>query len=165
LDGRTTLPLSYRFYVADAVFLAGVEGDPSLIESLAEALLRPAFPLYLGRRSCPPAGPLLPRVFDEPLDAVLAGQPWAAQAWYRRSAAVRGQAEVRLETVIDCTSTTAGAVTLRDQPLSFDPERREYGWRSVRYDQIVVHRSGGPSVSRSTEAVDPHDPFSALGPA
>lgn len=122
------------------------------------------FPLYLGRRSCPPAGPLVPRVFDESLDAVLARQPWAAQAWYRRSPAVRGQAEVRVETVIDCPPATAGAVTMRDQPLSFDPERRGYGWRSVRYDQ-VVHRSEGPVVARSTDAVDPHDPFSALGPA
>lgn len=165
LDGRTTMPLSYRFYVADAVFLAGVEGDPTLIGALTEALRRPAFPLYLGRRSCPPAGPLVPQFFEDSLDDVLGGHPWAAQAWYRRSAAIRGQAEVRVETVIDCPPATVGALTIRDQPLSFDPERREYGWRSVRYDQVVVRRSGGQAVARSTGSTDPHDPFSALGPA
>src|SRR4051794_18002567 len=38
LDGRQTMPLSYRFYLADAVFLAAVEGDPALLDVLADAL-------------------------------------------------------------------------------------------------------------------------------
>lgn len=140
----TSLPLSYRFYLADAVFLAAVQGDAALLEGLAEALRRPAFPLYLGRRSCPPAGPVFPQLFDGDLVQVLRGRPWAAAAWYRRTREVRGLAEVRLETVVDCEPSTAGAVTVHDHPISFDPELRQYGWRSVCYDAVTVP---GPAAS------------------
>ncbi|MCU0922944.1 MAG: hypothetical protein MUF16_21925, partial [Burkholderiaceae bacterium] len=33
-------------------------------ETLAQALKQPRFVLYLGRKSCPPAAPLAPRVVD-----------------------------------------------------------------------------------------------------
>jgi CRISPR system Cascade subunit CasD len=156
LDGKQTMPLSYRFYLADAVFLAAVEGDDLFIETLAEALRRPVFPLYLGRRSCPPTGPLLPRVQDGTVDEVLHAAPWAAKQWYRRSPTVSSQSEIHVETVIDCEPARAGAVTVRDQPLSFDPTRREYGWRSVRYGSVLVHAHGAQAVAR-----DAHDPMAA----
>ena len=44
-----------RYYLSDAVFLVGLEGDRKLLEQIKEALQSPAYPLYLGRRSCPPA--------------------------------------------------------------------------------------------------------------
>ena len=60
LDGKDSMPLSNRYYLADAVFLAGIEGDRPLLEGIDEALHHPAFPLYLGRRSCPPTPPRVP---------------------------------------------------------------------------------------------------------
>ena len=50
--------LSERFYCTDAVFLGFVEGPDELVDVLAQAVVRPVFPLYLGRRSCPPTLPL-----------------------------------------------------------------------------------------------------------
>ena len=51
--------VTYRHYLQDAVFLAGIESeDTALLQQLQQALLHPAFPLYLGRRSCPPTLPL-----------------------------------------------------------------------------------------------------------
>ena len=51
--------VTYRHYLQDAVFLAGLESeDTALLQQLQDALQHPAFPLYLGRRSCPPALPL-----------------------------------------------------------------------------------------------------------
>ena len=51
--------VTYRHYLQDAVFLAGLESeDAALLQQLQDALQHPAFPLYLGRRSCPPALPL-----------------------------------------------------------------------------------------------------------
>ncbi|MCU1613183.1 MAG: type CRISPR-associated protein Cas5/CasD [Frankiales bacterium] len=156
LDGKQTMPLSYRFYLADAVFVAAVEGDTGLLDGLAEALRRPTFPLYLGRRSCPPSRPLVPKVVDGTVEEALASEPWAAQAWYRRSSAVATLAEVHVETVIDCLPGTAKAVTVRDQPISFDPQRREYGWRTVRYASVQVHSNGARAISQDT-----HDPMAA----
>ncbi|MBB0229045.1 type I-E CRISPR-associated protein Cas5/CasD, partial [Streptomyces calidiresistens] len=50
-DSGKSMPLSERFYLADAVFVAGVEGDAELIRRLYEAVLAPRFLPYLGRRS------------------------------------------------------------------------------------------------------------------
>ena len=48
-----------RHYLTDAVFLVGLEsGDERLLQRLESALRSPAFPLFLGRRSCPPTQPL-----------------------------------------------------------------------------------------------------------
>ncbi len=53
-DEKTSY-VTYRHYLQDAVFLAGIEStDTALLQQLQQALLHPAFPLYLGRRSCPP---------------------------------------------------------------------------------------------------------------
>ena len=47
--------VTYRHYLEDAVFLVGLESeDTALLQELAEALTHPVFPLYLGRRACPP---------------------------------------------------------------------------------------------------------------
>lgn len=59
-DEKTSY-VTYRHYLQDAVFLAGIESeDAALLQQLQQALLHPAFPLYLGRRSCPPTLPLCP---------------------------------------------------------------------------------------------------------
>ncbi|WP_433888462.1 type I-E CRISPR-associated protein Cas5/CasD [Streptomyces sp. CA-111067] len=71
--GDTGTLLSHRYYLADATFTvaltfpadaeAGAGADAGHGEALlgryAQALRSPQWPLFLGRRSCPPEGPLL----------------------------------------------------------------------------------------------------------
>ena len=122
-----SMPLSYRYYLADAVFVAGVEGDSALLEALDAALSDPVFPLYLGRRACPTVGRVSLGVHDAPLEDALRGALWEAAAWYRR----KQSHEVDLELVVDALPDEADVATIRDVPQSFNPERREYGWREV----------------------------------
>ncbi|MSP12933.1 MAG: type I-E CRISPR-associated protein Cas5/CasD [Chloroflexi bacterium] len=50
--------VSHRAYLSDASFLAVVQADdPSLIARLADAIQGPVWPIYLGRKSCPPSLP------------------------------------------------------------------------------------------------------------
>lgn len=73
--------LSNRSYLADAVFVVGVEMEDSALDAFAAALLRPVFPLFLGRRSCPPASRVL--IAARPgvsLAPALAQEPWHASA-------------------------------------------------------------------------------------
>lgn len=49
--------VSNRFYLADASFLAALQGIEEQIAPLADALQNPVWPFYLGRRSCPPSVP------------------------------------------------------------------------------------------------------------
>ncbi len=54
-----------KHYLADACFEVALTLDapaPVTLSALADALRRPARPLFLGRKSCPPAGPILAAV-------------------------------------------------------------------------------------------------------
>ncbi|CAM3497032.1 type I-E CRISPR-associated protein Cas5/CasD [Dermacoccus barathri] len=124
-DG-VSMPLSYRYYLADAVFVAAVEGDGELIESLADALRRPTFPLYLGRRACPTSEPVFLDVVEESLEESLTKAPWAASDWHRKQLG----RHVSLLAYMDAAAGCAGEA-VHDVPLSFNPERRAYGWRNV----------------------------------
>lgn len=165
-DGASA-PISQRYYLGDAVFLAAVEGGAELMTTLDGALRRPVFPLYLGRRACPPAGPIRAEVHDTPLRAVLETVPWRAARRLRRSH--RGS-EVAVDIVADSDpiDDARGDVIptlVRDVPQSFDPVRREYGVRRVvRYRTVIANPDGVPAPERVRVGgpVGAHDPFDAL---
>ncbi|WBB79296.1 type I-E CRISPR-associated protein Cas5/CasD [Micromonospora sp. WMMD882] len=154
LDGRSSAPLTYRFYLSDAVFLAAVGGEAELLYGLAEALDRPRFPLYLGRRSCPPVGPVSLGVHDGTLDGALTDWPWLAAEWHRRKAA----RTVRLEIVRDARPGEPVHETVPDEPVSFDPAHRQHTWRSVLRRHVDVTND----LAERAGVVD-HDPLSLLG--
>lgn len=157
-DGSVTwhsLPLSYRYYVSDATFVVVLEGDRALVEGIDGAVRSPAFPLYLGRRSCPPAGPVGLGVFDHDVEAALQALPWQVSEREQRR---RRERTVRLETVRDASPGEPGAETVHDEPVSFDPNRRLYAWRSVVRDSADIENPFG-----TDEPVSEHDPMPALG--
>ncbi len=49
---------SERYYLADAVFLVGLEGPRPLLEEIEAALQSPHWTLYLGRKAFPPGKPV-----------------------------------------------------------------------------------------------------------
>ncbi|MDA8105805.1 MAG: type I-E CRISPR-associated protein Cas5/CasD [Nitrospiraceae bacterium] len=51
--------LTRREYLCDASFLVALQGEPGLIAEIEAAIKAPKWPLYLGRKSCPPSRPLL----------------------------------------------------------------------------------------------------------
>jgi len=74
--------LTRREYLCDASFLVALQGDPGLLRDAKEKLVYPKWPMFLGRRSCPPSLPLVGRI-DEPdtgdfpdLTSALRSVPW-----------------------------------------------------------------------------------------
>ncbi|MBM2622926.1 type I-E CRISPR-associated protein Cas5/CasD [Actinoplanes sp. LDG1-06] len=154
LDGRRSAPLTYRFYLSDAIFLAAVQGDATLIHDLADALRRPRYPLYLGRRSCPPAGPVSLGVQQSSLDDALDSWPWLATERYR----LRAARTARLEIVRDARPDDQRTETHPDEPVSFDPAHRQHTWRSVLRRHVDVTND-----LAERAGVSDHDPLSLLG--
>ncbi|GAB3430795.1 type I-E CRISPR-associated protein Cas5/CasD [Actinophytocola sediminis] len=152
-DGSAAMPLSYRYYLADAVFAVAVEGPAELLDGLREALRRPVFPVYLGRRSCPPAGVLDHGLHNGDVATVLESLPWLASPAVQQAAG----STVVLTIHRDCAPNTPGCEVVRDDPVSFDPAHRQWGWRSVTRYPVTVPN---PSARR---IVDPHDPMELLG--
>ncbi|MEU7485066.1 type I-E CRISPR-associated protein Cas5/CasD [Streptomyces sp. NPDC042319] len=148
------MPLSERFYLADAVFVAALEGDNALLAELHAALRVPVYAPFLGRRSCPPALPIeLGLHTDVGLEQALRAEEWLAAPWYRRQH--RHHDEVSLTVLREANATETHADTLRDQPLSFAAEHRRHALRSVVSDTVRVPNP-------STHRLDPHEPFDAL---
>lgn len=57
--GRIETVVSIRHYLCDASFTVALQADDTaLIGRLAQAVQTPVWPLYLGRKSCPPALPV-----------------------------------------------------------------------------------------------------------
>lgn len=150
LDEKRTMPLSTRYYLADAVFVAAVEGPADPVAALADAIRRPTFPLYLGRRSCPPSRPVFLEVRDSSLAATLETIPWQASVHHRQ----RQAKTVDLRVVSDGQAGIGD--TVRDVPISFDPRRREYAHRSVEERFVSFENPDGADI---------HDPMAFLGGA
>lgn len=69
--------ISKRYYLCDASFLVAVRAEPDLISRLEHGLQNPVWPIYLGRRSCPPSYPVFLDTGDYPsLESALESWPF-----------------------------------------------------------------------------------------
>lgn len=136
IDWRTgkAKPLTNRYYLADARFVAGIQGPDEVLEALVHALAEPTFPLYLGRRAFPPAGPLRGSLVATDLSRSLRDADWTAGPQHRRAQA----RIVRLPIVRDAGPDDTATDSIRDHPVSFDPEHRQYEWRDVVHESVDI---------------------------
>ncbi|KOU65116.1 CRISPR-associated protein Cas5 [Streptomyces sp. XY413] len=165
-DTDKAMPVSERFYLADAVFVAAVAGDDSLISTLHAAVQAPVYLPYLGRRSCPPQGPVDLGIRDthDPVEA-LAREEWQASDWYREQR--RHERTVTLTILGESTADTRLGDTLKDQPISFDPRHRRYALRSVVSTSVDVPNPRVHPYGRSRNTPVPvprHEPEALLSP-
>lgn len=152
---RKAMPVSERFYLTDAIFVAAVEGEHALVTELHAALRSPVYLPYLGRRSCPPARPVELDVHrDADLEQVLRHEPWRAATWHQRR---RREPEISLPLLLEARSATADGDALRDQPLSFAPEHRRHALRTVHSTVVTF-----PNPRATAAPVPVHDPVSHL---
>lgn len=52
-------PLLTKMYICDAIFTVFVEGSKEIIERCYNAMINPVWPVYLGRKCCIPASPIV----------------------------------------------------------------------------------------------------------
>jgi len=150
VHGKKQSDITRRYYLSDAIFLVGLyHTDEAFVRKVKEALLHPIYPLFLGRRSCPPSYPLVLGIRDCPLQDALEQEPWLAQEWRQK----RLPGKLRLVLESDGKGTEV-LHRLRDVPVSYSPERREYQYRYVR-------ESGYVECSKEQETE--HDAFGELG--
>lgn len=126
VHGYKIADVTERYYLSDAVFLVALESDDKLLlESIASALQKPVYPLYLGRKSCPPTLPIVLGVKDEDILTALKTESYLYKNSHRKS--VRISYEV-----------TSGGAMVQDIPLSFSQLHRKHGWRMKREELLTV---------------------------
>lgn len=134
-----TTVVSPRDYLMDAAFLVVLQGDASVLALCADALQRPRWPVYLGRKSCVPSRPVyeeLVTTYDSIREA-LVNHPWKRRS---PSMSAQGQSPPQLRCVIE--SREGGSV--RPDRIQSNPGRL-YGQRCVE----VFHAPAPPTVSQS----------------
>lgn len=131
---------THRYYLSDAVFVAGLEcDDTEFLAVLEEALKAPVFPLFLGRRSCPPTLPLVLGIRDEGLHEALENE---------RLDNERERAKDDYLRIITDSDTSSGAV-MRDVPISFSKTYRRFGRRYVKDGYIPNPYLAGENADES----------------
>lgn len=119
-----------RYYLADAVFLAGLESDDTdKLREIENALKNPAHPIFLGRRSCPPTMPLVIGIREKDLLTALKTEPWLLEEWRQKK--IYDEESRKLRIITDSDKDGNGSV-IRDVAVSFNPVQRKFGWRNVR---------------------------------
>lgn len=138
VHGYKIADVTERYYLSDAVFLAVLEcDDKKLLEEIAAALQKPVYPLYLGRKSCPPTLPVVLGVKDEDMLTALKNEPFLYENDRRKN--VRISYEV-----------SSGGAMVQDVPLSFSQLHRKHGWRMKREELVTMDKNAE------------HDAFSEL---
>lgn len=119
-----------RYYLSDAIFLVGLESDSvEFLHTIEYALKNPVYPLFLGRRSCPPTMPLVLGVRDNNLIDSLKEEKWLLENWRRKR--IFDSNEKKLRIIIDNDDLNTMSV-IKDVPISFSPIHRKFLWRSVK---------------------------------
>ncbi len=139
--------VSNRYYLADAAFLVGLEGELKLLRRLHAALRKPIWPVYLGRKSYVPSLP----VFladglreDADLRNALFNYPLlipSEELAQRRKLIEEGKAEGRLRLMVESSLPTHES--RRDQPVSFALGRRLFYERYVSTEYLDIRASFG----------------------
>ena len=122
ITGKKDSHVTERFYLTDAVFIVALETDDKVfLKQLAYALNHPVYPLFLGRRSCPPTLPVVLGIRDNELLSVLKNEPPAEQ-------------NCRPTRIV--YDSDEGGMPVRDKPVSFSQLHRQYGFRMKKEELL-----------------------------
>ena len=164
--GKST-HITERFYLQDAVFVATITGPAEMIDLLAQAVQNPAFPLALGRRSCPPTGRLVLDVYHgTTVDQVLDTIAWqAADSTKLRRLRRDGASAAATVSLPITVEDPDGADQAVDVPSSFSLRARvftarrvRHGWANPPAQWPGTADDGTPGSGTATL----HDPFALL---
>lgn len=151
--------VTYRWYLSDAVFLVGLESDDiEYLMMLEKAVHEPVYPLFLGKRSCPPTLPVSLGIRSYSLEEALEKEPWKIAEWrmenYKKTHENCSQIMLRM-----ITEDLTGLAFQKDVPISFSPVHRQYGYRGFKEKYVGIDIPRDESRMFSGK---PHDPMSEL---
>lgn len=127
-----------RYYLEDAVFLVAIEGEDELIKRIYEALKKPYFAPFYGRRSCPVNYDFLLGLYEGSAMIQIEEQSWMAADWYKKK--YSRQERIRLDVYGDkvCMPESKQKVLRRDQPVSFSQMGRQHNLRFESHESILI---------------------------
>ncbi len=139
---------SWRYYLADAAFLVGLESEEAnWLQALHHALQHPVWPLFFGRKAFPPAEPVAMSenaVRDQDLQTALQNHP-------RLRDDPRSLDPARMRGLLE---DPQGPIVRMDQPLAFARGKRQFGLRRMRVCMFDSPKGDAPDESTLSHAPD-----------
>lgn len=145
-----------RYYLQDAVFVVGLSSDDDeLIDAVEDAVNRPYYQTFLGRRSLPPTADLFQGIVDSDAITALKEYPWQAAEWYKR------KHHEKIHIYADATLLPDAPARIRnDEARSFSQKKgRKFSPR--REAHIII--DAFPEGANTSDKHEDHDAFGAIG--
>ena len=114
--------ISHRYYIADADYLVGLEGDRSFLTILDNALQNPCWQMYFGRKSFVPSRPVQIGIDNRALREAL-----QCHSFELRNKPKQLKDDFRLRYVLE----VADSLDIR-QDVPLDWQKRKFGSRCVK---------------------------------
>ena len=126
-----------------------IEGqvDDVLLQKIDAALHAPVFPLFLGRRSCPPEGRISLGIRPISLRDALKKEPWLVER--------KGNFT---QILMDADENDVESYIQRDTPLSFDQTHRKFAFRRI----VEISQNFAHLHTSNSDPETSHDPFEDL---
>ena len=120
---------SHRYYLADAAFLVGLEGDHHTIKGIDQAFKQPHWQLFLGRKAFVPSQPIW-------LSNGLMQDKGLEQALNEFPLIISPRSNEKFYSLRTMIESKDGEVIRQDAPISFI--KREFTIRKIHMDYIQV---------------------------
>ena len=152
--------VSWRYYIEDGTFLAGIESEDKIfLDDIEDALHFPYYgPLYLGRRSCPVTLPLTLGIRDKDLETALMEEPWIASDWMKKVTEIKSHGQLPpLKVMIEAKANEKRDGTRKDLPISFSRYNRIHARRGYK----IIYKMNNANAAHHNSEFN-HDIISEL---
>ncbi|MCI0386219.1 type I-E CRISPR-associated protein Cas5/CasD [Streptomyces sp. CNQ085] len=155
--------ITRRHYLSDAVFVVAVTAADETVERLADALSRPHWAPYLGRRSCVPDEPfLLRRHVSDPEEELRTRVPLSRTAPQAKDGDGQETETIAVEFLWEQPPppgpgepAPADVIEVNDTPVSFAQHGRSHTGRRLYRTRLPVPRSlAGPPQTLMQRLID-----------
>ena len=169
-DKKDETNVTERYYLEDAVFLAGLESeDVGFLRTLEAALRAPVWAPFLGRRSCPPTQPLVLGIREKSLYKALCDEPWRASDWQKKKwqwqhkfqSNAKPNLSIFLDAEAEAEGEEYGRAAVQDKPVSFDPKERIFEFRIVKNMKPITPSRGAEAIPEGNVPTE-HDAFAEM---
>jgi CRISPR system Cascade subunit CasD len=134
--GKGDTVLSDRYYMADADYLVGLEGDRSLLQALDSALESPSWQLYFGRKSFVPSCPVRQGITELELASALENFQNYPTRW-QQLFSKRDTTQTKKTSELRCVLEVEDSLDTR-QDVPLDWQKRLFGSRCVKTEFLEV---------------------------
>jgi CRISPR system Cascade subunit CasD len=137
-----------RGYLQDASFLVALKGEELLMKSIENALMKPMWQIYLGRKSCVPTTPILEKSIYSfsSLEEAMVNQPLSMKAISsihiedNQQTTLYGEIETN---DLDKVESFKRQKKIRRRDLPLGNQSRGYVWRDVWLFSVILAKKGG----------------------